>query len=72
MLLPYLWPSNEVRVKIIQEEIKAGREFWKDMNVIVNGAQRTIKACGKWGAIILGDRMLVLPDSFIELTEITF
>jgi hypothetical protein len=71
MLLPYLWPSNEVRIKIIQEEMKAGREVWKDMNVVINGVERTIKACGKWGAILLGDRFLVLPDSFIELTEIT-
>jgi len=72
MLLPYFWLSHDIRGKIIQEEMKRGMKVWDDMKVKVNGVETTIKACGKWGAIILGRQLMILDESFVELSEISF
>ena len=72
MLLPYLKLPQDIIAKVIKEEMEDGREVWSDMKVKINGIERNIKACGRWGAIILGQRMIILDDSFVELHEINF
>ena len=70
-LLHYLWLSHNDRLRIIKEEMEEGRDVWKDMSLEINGHKRTIKACGRWGAIILNGRLIPLDAPFIELTSIT-
>ena len=60
MLLPYLNLSNEVRAKVIMEEMAEGRQVWSPMSTTINGQQATVPACQTWGAILLGDRIIVL------------
>ncbi len=72
MLLPYFWPSEDDRIKIIQEEMREGRQVWEDMQIKVNGVETKIKACGKWGAIAVPGYPILLVDSFVELTSINF
>jgi hypothetical protein len=67
MLLPYLWLSEEDRFKIIQEEMKDGRDIWKDMPIKINGKETTVKTYGEFGALILGGRIVFLDSPFIEL-----
>ena len=71
LLLPYLWLSYDDRLNIIQEEMSEGRPVWEDMQITLNGVEMTIKAYGKWGAIVLGDRIILLDKAFIDLTSIT-
>jgi hypothetical protein len=72
MLLPHLWPSANDRSDIIEEEVAEGMEVWKDMPITINGTETTIKACGRWGAIILDGRLVLLDESFIDLTSINY
>lgn len=70
MILPHVWLSNDDRFQIIQEEIKEGRDIWKDMQIKINGKDVVIKAYGEFGAIILGGRIVLLDSPFVELTSI--
>jgi hypothetical protein len=72
MLMPYLWLSQSDRAKIIKEETQDGRDIWVDMQITVNGKETTIKAYGELGAIILGGRLILFDESFVELTSINF
>lgn len=72
MLLPYFWPSEDDRLKIIQEEMREGRQVWEDMQIKVNGVETNIKACGRWGAIAVPGHPILLVDPFVELTSIEF
>jgi hypothetical protein len=70
MILPHVWLSNDDRFRIIQEEMKEGRDIWKDMPIKINGKDVVIKAYGEFGAIILGGRIILLDSPFVELTSI--
>jgi hypothetical protein len=72
MILPHVWLPNEDRIKIIQEEMSAGQDIWKDMPVKINGKDEVIKTYGEFGAIILGGRIVLLDSPFVELTSSTF
>lgn len=72
MLLPYFWLSADDRMAIIREEMAEGRSVWRDMPIKINGKDTSIKACGEFGAIILGGRIVLLDESFLELTAIDF
>jgi len=62
MLMPHFRLSKNYRAKIINEEIKNGKKVWKSIDAVVNGQKKKIMACKKWGAIIIGNRMLILPE----------
>ncbi len=72
MLMPYLWLSPDERMRIIQEEISEGRNVWKNMPIKINGKETIVKTYGEFGAIVLGRRVILLDDSFIELSSIDF
>ena len=70
LLLPYLWPPPEERMKILLEEMHCGLKVWEKADVKINGVNRIIDVCCKWGALRIGKKLILLPESFIELTEI--
>jgi hypothetical protein len=72
MLLPHLWLSADDRMAIIREEMDEGRDGWKDMPIRINGKDTIIKTYGEFGAIILGGQVVLLDESFLELTSIDF
>ena len=57
-------------MRIIKEELYIGCNKWIDMHVKINGKETTIKTYGELGALILGREMLLLDESFIDLTSI--
>ncbi len=71
-LMPYLWLSHKDRGRIIKEEFDQGHLVWKDMNIKINGKETIIKTYGEMGAIVLGGRLLLLDQPFLELTSIDF
>jgi hypothetical protein len=62
MILPHLYLSREVRSQIVMEEIAEGREVWTEMPTTIDGQETKIPACRRWGAILLGERMIVLDQ----------
>jgi hypothetical protein len=73
LILPHRRLSNEVRAKIIIEEMAQGDEVWSEIQTKVNGTEAKLYACKKWGAIILGDQILCLDEYPLqELSQITF
>lgn len=72
MLLPHLWLSADDRARIIEEEVIEGIDVWKDMPITINGTKTIVKACGKWGAIMLGGQLILLDECFVELTSIKY
>ena len=60
MLLPYLNLSKDVRAQVIMEEIAEGREVWSEMSTTIDGHEARIPVCKEWGAILVGDRLIVL------------
>ena len=54
--------SRNERLEIIQEEMRLGREVWKDINVTVKGSTVSVKTCKKWGAISINDTVIVLDN----------
>jgi hypothetical protein len=62
MLLPYLKLSNEERARIIEEESKEGQEVWSMMETEIDGNIKKVRVCKKWGAVVLGNRLLMLPE----------
>ena len=61
MLVPCMNLSPETRQRIILEEMGEGRPVWSDMTATRNGQEMTVSACRRWGAFLLGGRMIVLP-----------
>jgi hypothetical protein len=39
-----------------------GRAVWADMTATINGQEMTVSACRKWGAFLLGGRIIILSD----------
>jgi hypothetical protein len=73
LLLPHLRLSNDVRTKIVRQEMEEGREVWSEMGTKINGTETRVYACKKWGAVLLGDRILCLDQYPLqELSQINF
>jgi hypothetical protein len=70
MLLPYFWLPHGDRIRIIQEEMNAGRDGWKDVQIKINGKETTTRTYGELGALTLGGRIVLLDAPFVELTSI--
>jgi hypothetical protein len=73
LLLPHLRLSNDVRAKIVLQEMEEGREVWSEMPTKINGTEVKVYVCKKWGAVLLGDRILCLDQYPLqELSQINF
>jgi hypothetical protein len=73
LLLPCLRLSNEIRVKVALEEQKLGKNVWVDIETKINGKSTVVKACKEWGLVILGNRIMALPQyPLISLEDISF
>ncbi len=73
LLLPHLKLSNEVRAKIIVQEMAEDGEVWSEIQTKINGAEANLYVCKKWGGVLLGDRVLCLDQYPLqELSQITF
>ena len=49
--------------------MREGRNPWEDMETTVDGVKTISKVCKKWGAIILGGRLVMLDDSVIDIRD---
>jgi len=74
MLLPHMNLSKEIRGKVILKELEAGLPVWEVVKTKVNGVERDVVVCKKWGAIIMrhGEAMIFDDYPLIELNEINF
>jgi hypothetical protein len=72
LLLPHLNLSKDARTKVIMEEMAGEFEVWSEMDATINGKQVRVPACKQWGAVIVGDRVIVLDAYPLQtLGEIT-
>lgn len=62
MLLPHLRLSEKDRREIILQEMADGKQTWVEMETKINGIKATVKACKDWGAVLLGNRMIILNE----------
>jgi len=72
MILPHLNLSQEIRERVIMEEMAEGRHVWSDMTATINGQQTRVSVCREWGAFVLGDRVIVLPHYPLQALNIDF
>ena len=73
LLLPHLRLSNEVRAKIIMQEMAVGREVWSEIQTKINGDDARLYVSKKWAGVFLGDRIMCLDQYPLqELSQITF
>lgn len=74
MLLPYMNLSKEDRKIIILEEMKEGNIIWESVKAKVQGEEKTVIVCKKWGAILMEPRRALVLDDYplLELHEINF
>jgi hypothetical protein len=72
MRLPYMNLSQEIRGIIINKEVKAGLPVWEAVKAKVNGVERDVIICKKWGAILMSPNQFMLCDKYPlqELHEI--
>jgi hypothetical protein len=62
VLLPYMKLSPENRIAIIEEERLQGEIGWTLMPTKLNGIQTEVLVNRKWGAVKLGDRVVMLDQ----------
>ncbi len=62
MLLPYLRLSEKERELIIKKESEEGLDVWSTMETEIDGKMDKVKVCKKWGAVVLGKRLLMLRE----------
>ena len=62
MLLPFLRLSEKERSEIIFQEMQEGKSVWVDMETKIDGVEITVRACKDWGALLFGNKMMMLPE----------
>lgn len=74
MLLPYMNLNQKTRGIIIRKEMKAGLPVWETVKAKVNGVERDVIICKKWGAILMDPHSFMVCDKYPlqELHEINF
>jgi hypothetical protein len=74
MLLPHMKLSIETRKIIIKEEMQAGYKIWECVKAKVNGVERDVIICKKWGAILMRPNEAMVFDDYplLELHAIDF
>jgi hypothetical protein len=73
MLLPHMNLSPAIREIVMKKEIEAGYKIWEVVQAKVNGVEKDVIVCKKWGAIMLNPKLILINDNYplIELHEIT-
>jgi hypothetical protein len=70
LLLPYMRLPDNLRVKVMQEEEKAGKIVWHEMETKINGKKATVLACKEWGILLINrSKLLVLPQYPLQKIE---
>lgn len=64
MMLPYLNLPSAVRVRLVVEELQAGRDVLSEVPTMINGHPGAVLACKEWGVIILPDGRLMPTDQY--------
>lgn len=73
LLIPYMNLSGNDRVQILLEELREGAKAWEEIETTINGRSARVWACKKWGIIMIGTNMLVLPHYPLQqLSNIEF
>jgi hypothetical protein len=74
MLLPYMRLDKTTRGIIIKKELSAGLPIFELVKTRVNGIEKDVIVCKKWGAILLDNNTILLCDDYplINLNEIKF
>jgi len=73
LVLPHLRLTNEVRAKIVVQEMEEGHEVWSEMRTKINGTENRVYVSKKWGAVLLGNVILCLDQYPLqELSQIKF
>jgi hypothetical protein len=62
MMVPYMKLSQEIRQRVIMEEMAAGRQVWSEMTTTINGQETKVSVCREWGALLLGGQIIVLDQ----------
>lgn len=60
MMLPYMNLSEEIRQRVILEEMAAGRPAWSEMTTTINGRAAKVQVSREWGAVLLPGRIIML------------
>jgi hypothetical protein len=60
LLVPYLNLSPDERIQIVLQELAEKRTVLTEEPTTFNGQPGTLRACKRWGVIVLGDRLLAL------------
>jgi hypothetical protein len=60
MLLPHMNLSEEIRQRVILEEMAAGRPVWSEMTTTINGQEAKVQVRREWGALLLPGRIIML------------
>ena len=74
MLLPYMNLDKKTRGTIIRQEMETGQLVLDKVKAKVNGVERDVIICKKWGAILMDSHSFILCDKYPlqELHEINF
>ena len=74
MILPYMNLDKKTRGIIIKKEMEAGWPVWKAVKAKVDGVERDVIICKKWGAILIDPHRVLLCDDYplLELQAIDF
>jgi hypothetical protein len=68
-LMSHIWLPPGDREAIVREESTAGIAKWIDMPMTINGFETTVKAYGRYGALMMSGRLVLLPEAFVSLTS---
>jgi hypothetical protein len=63
-LLPHLNLEPRIRVKLVGEELRAGRNVLEQIPTMINGRPGTVWACKEWGVIVLPDGRPMPTDNY--------
>jgi hypothetical protein len=74
MILPYMRLDKETRGILIHKESEAGFPVWEKVRVKVDGTERDVIVCKKWGAILMDQHTCLLLDDYpwLEINAIDF
>lgn len=62
MLGPYMKLTRAERLEIVKSEVEKGTAKWEPVETALDGKAVTLPAIKKWGAILLGDRVVFLDQ----------
>ncbi len=74
LLLPYMNLDQATREIIIKKEVKAGLPVWETAKAKIDGVERDVIVCKKWGALLINPHRILIFDKYplLELSAIDF